>query len=163
MYLQLMPQLIGQKVTDVLVFEGNIYKLKVVSNILKAKKNRSGETVRSIRVDAQNQDLIVWGRENFHNMETGTSPKEMKASISTLSYLSVRSNIAAWSKYLPLEFVNVKERFIFASNVVRNIQEKGSLLFQQGGRKDIYSNEEEALLKNISDKVGQIIVNTQIL
>jgi len=158
-----MPQLIGQKVTDVLVFEGNIYKLKVVSNILKAKKNRSGETVRSIRVDAQNQDLIVWGRENFHNMETGTSPKEMKASISTLSYLSVRSNIAAWSKYLPLEFVNVKERFIFASNVVRNIQEKGSLLFQQGGRKDIYSNEEEALLKNISDKVGQIIVNTQIL
>ena len=163
MYLQLMPQLIGQKVTDVLAFEGNIYKLKVVSNILKAKKNRSGETVRSIRVDTQNQDLIVWGRENFHNMETGISPQEMKASISTLSYLSVRSNIAAWSKYLPLEFVNVKERFIFASNVVRNIQEKGSLLFQQGGRKDIYSNEEEALLKNISDKVGQIIVNTQIL
>lgn len=158
-----MPNLIGQQVTDVLLQAGELYKLKVVSNILRAKKNRSGETVRSIRPEAKLDTLIVWGRENFHNMETGVSPEEMKNSISSLSYLKVRSNIASWSKYLPLEFATIKERFMFASNVVRNIGEKGSLLFQSGGRTDIYSNEEEWLLKDISDKVGQIIVNTKIL
>jgi len=158
MHLQLMPQLIGQKVTDVLAFEGNIYKLKVVSNILKTKKNRSGETVRSIRVDAQNQDLIVWGRENFHNMETGISPVEAKQN----DFAFLKAKIWGWSKYLPLDFTN-GQRAKFSFNVSNSLREKGSLLFQQGGRKDIYSNEEEALLKNISDKVGQIIVNTQIL
>ena len=158
MHLQLMPQLIGQKVTDVLVFEGNIYKLKVVSNILKTKKNRSGETVRSIRVDAQNQDLIVWGRENFHNMEMGTSPAEAKQN----DFAFLKAKIWDWSKYLPLDFTN-GQRAKFSFNVSNSLQKKGSLLFQQGGRKDIYSNEEEALLKNISDKVGQIIINTQIL
>jgi len=158
MRLQLMPQLIGQKVTDVLAFEGNIYKLKVVSNILKTKKNRSGETVRSIRVDAKNQDLIVWGRENFHNMEMGTSPAEAKQNY----FAFLKAKIWDWSKYLPLDFTS-GQRAKFSFNVSNSLQEKGSLLFQQGGRKNIYSNEEEALLKNISDKVGQIIVNTQIL
>ena len=153
-----MPQLIGQKVTDVLAFEGNIYKLKVVSNILKTKKNRSGKTVRSIRVDTQNQDLIVWGRENFHNMETGISPAEAKQN----DFAFLKAKIWDWSKYLPLDFTN-GQRAKFSFNVSNSLQKKGSLLFQQGGRKDIYSNEEEALLKNISDKVGQIIVNTQIL
>ena len=143
----------------VLTEEGRNFSTRVKQNIRGAKLTKSGRTENSLREDVTQESLIVWGREDFQNIEKGISPQESKK----VNFQQLKANIYNWSKYLPLNFSNTKERYNFAWNTSTKQNELGSLLFRKGGRKDIYSNELQPLYDSISDRIGKIIIQHKLL
>jgi len=139
--------------------EGKKFVTNVRKNIQNKKLTKTGSTQTSMHSDAAVDGLIVWGRENFQNIETGTSPQEA----AKLDFNLFRRRLYNWANYLGIEFKSTKERFSFAWNVANKILEFGTKLYQQGGRNDIFSNEYQPLYDSISKQIGTIILEHKIL
>jgi len=150
---------IGDATKKVLADEGRKFSIRVVNNLKSKGISKSGKTAASMHEDATTESLIVWGRKDFQNLETGVSPSEAKQ----LNFQQLKANIYDWSKYLPLTFETTKKRYSFAWNVSNKILEFGTRLYQQGGRNDIFSNEYQLLYDSISKQIGTIIIEHKIL
>jgi len=144
---------------EILSKEGKKFADNVKQNIRSAGISKSGATERSVNEVATENSLIVWGRQDFQNIETGTSPQDAKR----LNFTQLKGNIYEWSKFLPLSFENNKKRYSFAWNVSDKIVEFGTKLYQKGGRKDIYSNEYQPLYDNITKEIGKIFIEHKLL
>lgn len=144
---------------EVLIKEGKKFSENVKQNIRNAGISKSGKTEQSIHEDVTENSLIVWGRHDFQNLETGTSPQEAKR----LNFTQLKANIYEWSNFLPLSFDNNKKRYSFAWNVSNKITEFGTQLYQKGGRSDIYSNEYQPLYDNITKEIGRIFIEYKLL
>jgi len=150
---------IFQDVNKVLAEEGKAFSTRVKTNLRSKGISKSGKTEQSIHEDVANSTLIVWGRQDFQNIEKGVSPQEA----SRLNFTQLKSNIYEWSKFLPLSFANNKKRYSFAWNVSNKIVQFGSKLYQSGGRSDIYSNEFQPLYDAITNRLGKIITEYKLL
>ena len=139
--------------------EGKNFSARVKSNIRNAKLTKSGRTENSLQEEVSDNGLIVWGREDFQNIEKGISPEESKR----VNFTKLKANIYEWSKYLPLSFANNKERYSFSWNTSKKQNIFGSVLFRKGGRKDIYSNEYQPLYDALTKRLGTIILEYKLL
>jgi hypothetical protein len=144
---------------EILSKEGKKFAENVKQNIRSSGMSKSGATERSVHEVATEDSLIVWGRKDFQNIETGTSPQEAKR----LNFTQLKANIYQWSKYLPLSFENNKKRYSFAWNVSNKIVEFGTQLYRKGGRKDIYSNEFQPLYDSLTKEIGKVILEYKLL
>lgn len=145
---------------DILSSEGQKFSENVRKNINSKGITKSGKTVASIHEETPDgKTLIVWGREDFQNIETGTSPQQAQTKNAT----KFRANIYEWSKYLPITFKNDKQRYFFAWRVTDKIYQFGTKLYREGGRKDIYTNEIQPLLDSISESTGRKIKELKLL
>lgn len=150
---------IGEDVKVVLTKDGKAFSERVKTNLRSKGISKSGRTENSIHETASIDNLIVWGREDFQNLETGVSPADAKR----LNFTQLKANIYEWSKFLPLSFENNKKRYSFAWNVSNKIVSFGTQLYQKGGRKDIFSNEFQPLYDNITNQIGKIIIEHKLL
>ena len=150
---------IGEETQKILAKEGKKFSDKVKSNLRSKGISKSGKTEQSIHEDATIDSLIVWGREDFDNLEKGTSPQQAQR----LNFTQLKANIYEWSKYLPINFATNKKRYSFAWNVSDKIVEFGTKLYRQGGRKDIYSNEFQPLYDSISAQISNVILEYKLL
>lgn len=107
--------------------------------------NASGKTIQSMKVTATDTELIISGREKFSNLETGVLPGTM----------TPPATLYTWSKFKGIPFKDDKKRFFFAQRAANKINANGSLLYRFGGRRDIYTNEVEPLMKAIADNIEQ--------
>lgn len=133
---------------------GNIFKAGVTrqginrtgTNISGSKTgaNASGRTIQSMKVTANETELIITGREGFSMLETGISPQQSTAT---------SDKLYQWSKHKQIPFRNDKQRFFAAKAWAANQKKEGSLLFRLGGRKDVFTNEVEPLVKAIENQI----------
>ena len=143
----------------VLAEEGEKFITNVRKNIQNKGLTKTGATQTSLRKDLPPDTLIVWGRKDFQNIETGTSPQEA----AKLDFNLFRKRLYNWANYLGISWGSTKERFSFAWNVSNKILKFGTKLYRDGGRKDIYSNELQPLYDSISDRIGKIIIQHKLL
>ena len=145
-----MPDIISLDFSRILSEEGNKTINGIAASIIKNGQNASGKTIQNLHEEVSPNGLIIWGNEYI---EKGTPPKSGL----------VFDTIYLWSQYKQMTFGSNKERFFFARNATNKINEEGSLLFQKGGRKDVYSDKVQPLIERISERLGKEIVNIKLI
>lgn len=121
---------------------------QIRANLSSAGKNVTGKTSQSLRYEVTNQGtkatLKVIGKPFFAVVETGRKPtpsaKPSKAFV---------ENIKEW---LQAKGMEIKPAYAIALS----INKKGTALFRDGGRKDIYSN---VINQNLVDKISLDLLN----
>lgn len=132
----------------------------------------SGRTKASLRVEAIEQTFTLLGRHPFATVETGRQAGKVpinfleilkqwavdkQISLEPIQYTRIPSD--RWQpKYTP------EERALnqFAGAVAHKIRTEGSRLHRSGGRADIYSEEIERTIKNITEGM-RALVKSQVI
>lgn len=140
---------------------------RVRENHKAAKQVASGRTGRSMRVVLNDMEGTVFGRQAFGTLETGRKPgrvpgnfvaiirqwmadKGIKAS--PLHYK--RKPSERWQpKYTPQERGDMS----LAGAIAHRIATKGTKLYRDGGRSDIYSNEIERTTEAVMKRITAIM------
>lgn len=136
---------------------------RVRKNHVAAGQVASGRTSRSMRVEVEESEGIVFGRTAFGTLEDGRKPGRVPKSFrsiirqwmadkgikgSPIPY--VRKPSEKWQpKYTPQERGDMS----LAGAIAHKIATSGTKLFRDGGRKDIYSNEIPVTVESISKRV----------
>ena len=135
----------------------------IITNHIEAGQKASGRTARSLHVVVSEDRGTLLGRNPFDTLETGRKAgkvpenftdiikqwmKDKGISVQPIPY---KTNIQ--HKYTP------EERGVnsFAFLVARKIKEKGTRLFINGGRSDIYSNAIPETTRKIGDRLLELI------
>ena len=145
-----MPDIISLDFSRILSEEGNKTINGIAASIIKNGQNASGKTIQNLHEEVSPNELIIWGNEYI---EKGTPPNQGL----------VFNTIYLWSQYKQMTFGSNKERFFFAKRATNKINEEGSLLFQKGGRRDVYSDKVQPLIERISERLGKEIVNIKLI
>lgn len=127
---------------------------QIRANHIAAGQRASGKTFASIRPEVKMTETevegIVWGRSPFGTLETGRRAGKIPYNfysiilqwmedkgIKAMPIPYIRKPSQRWTpKYTPQERGNMS----LAGAIVHTIKTKGSKLYRQGGRRDIYSN-----------------------
>lgn len=134
-------------ILPILQKEGNSIVEQIRRNLESTGTNATGRTSRSlryeVRVEADSVTLKIIGRPFFKVVETGRKPTRSGASESEPNLVEqIKEWIAA--KGIPGN----------AYAIAKSIHQKGTKLFQSGGRDDVYSNVvNEDLVARISQDV----------
>lgn len=120
-------------VLDILTKSGTSVVAQIQANLASTGSNATGETSRTLRFEAINQGtdkqtLTVFGRAYFFSVETG---RKATPQYTNPSYEFV-AKIQAW--------MDAKGKVGSAFAVAKTIHQRGTKLYQEGGRKDIVSN-----------------------
>lgn len=146
-----MPKLIEIGIQTILEEELSLYSGRVIANILRNKQSASGALINSFKVHANPFGGDVTALDYIENLEKGTKPG---------TYVSAKK-IYEWAEAKGLSWMANSPTL--ANKVSWNINNKGSLLFRKGGRKDVYSNESDLLVRNIMEKATNVILETKLL
>jgi len=152
-----MPELISIERT--LREEMENLSTRIKSNMQTANQVASGNLIKSMRVESTDFSASLWALDYFENQEKGISPEESRKK----DTIFLRNDIFSWSQKKGLNFTNNSERARFSWYAANKQHELGSVLFRKGGRKDIYSNEIPKTIQLITEKVSNIIINTNII
>jgi hypothetical protein len=115
---------------DIDFFLSNISK-QIKTNMGKVDAVASGVAIRNVDVNsyASEGDLITV--DYIHNLETGTPPKNLGGGVAF-------PEILKW-----VQFKNIgsaKYETLTAGRITKSINEKGTLLYQRGGRTTIFTD-----------------------
>ena len=128
---------------------GYIEQLK--TNLDKAGSKATGKTANSVRFEIKengnNLVVEIFGRKYFATVETGRKPTPDKKPSREMI-----ENIKEWTsaKGLPESAV---------WGIATNINKFGTKLWQQGGRKDIYTDMTGSMIDSLSESLGMSILN----
>lgn len=130
--------------------EGNSIVKEVQANIQSAGKNASGETSRSLLNEVKETEdkltMRISGSPWFFTLETGRKPTKPNAKKGDPTLIE---KIKRW--------VLVKGIDISPYAITKKIHNKGTKLYRQGGRKDIFSNViTEEKVRDIQDQIANI-------
>lgn len=120
---------------------------QIRQNLSSTGTNATGKTAQSLRYEVTNEGtkatLKVVGKPFFAVVETGRKP--------TPSYKPSKAFVASIQ-----EWMNAKGKTGSAYAIAQSIHKKGSKLFRDGGRSDIYSN---VINQNLVDKISLDLLN----
>lgn len=154
----------SDRVDSILESELESLRQRISDNIEASGERASGKTQESLRVEVSNGRGVLLGRQAFGTTETGRKPGNVPSFF--------RDIILAWMeakgisgepipyktdrphKYTPQQRGNLAA----AGAIAHSIQRKGTSLFRDGGRRDIYSNEIPETLQRIKARVGEIFL-----
>ena len=104
---------------------------RIKDNIIATGTTASGRTQESMRIETNEEGAVLYGRENFHNLETGTPPLRAYAPA------NFQDIIKQWisDKGIFVDDLNLASYYIS-----RKIITNGTMLYREGGRTDIFSN-----------------------
>lgn len=139
---------------------------RIKENHRRAGQVASGRTLRSITYDVQGNVGTLWGREPFGTLETGRRPGGVPRGFYNiiLQWIIDKGNIADPIPYKRKPSKNWQPKYTaqergnrtMAYFVSRKIPKDGTLLFQKGGRADIYSNEIPEAIKRIEQRISKV-------
>lgn len=154
-----MPKLID--ISNTLKQTGDDFVKVVSENIRKAYpiNDYIRANADTMRVEASEQGLIIWGGQYFENVETGIPPIAGKGSY---KFANVRGKLFDWSIRAGIQFDTESQRRSFAFLLRRKIFNEGTALYRAGGRKDIYTPEIDGMIEKISNAFVTAIVNTRL-
>lgn len=122
--------------------ELNALRQRIIDNHIKAGQKASGKTIASMRVEADDNGGILFGRKAFGTLETGRRGGRVPKGFYQIIYQWVQD-----------KGIKVEKPKSFAYLVARKIAREGTSLYRQGGRDDIYSNEIPKTIGSIGDRV----------
>lgn len=114
---------------------------RIIENHIRAGQKASGKTISSLRVDVNDNQGTLFGRQAFGVLETGRKPGKVPKGF--------YQTIQQWVKDKGIQVENPKS---FAYLVARKIAREGTELHRQGGRADIYSPEIEKTTQEIMNR-----------
>lgn len=114
---------------------------RIIENHIRAGQKASGKTISSLRVDVNDNQGTLFGRQAFGVLETGRKPGKVPKGFYQI--------IQQWVKDKGIQVENPKS---FAYLVARKIAREGTELHRQGGRADIYSPEIEKTTQEIMNR-----------
>jgi len=144
-------------------------KKRISENIDSKGLKASGKTAESMRIEERADGGTLYGRAYFNSLEDGRPAGKVPYSFTDI--------IKQWILDKGLQFriipyktnrahkYSVKDRSLnaAASAIAYTIKERGTLLYRNGGRDDIYSNvineETEELIKKLNIKIQTIAKN----
>lgn len=119
---------------------------RIAENIANNGQTASGRTARSLEVVDENDSIALYGRKAFGTMETGRKGGRVPRNFSDILY--------QWSLDKGIAFYDERERRSFAYLLAKKIQKEGTELFREGGRADVYSNEIQQTVENITQRIS---------
>ena len=138
-----------EEVKGILLDEMSLLAGRVISNIIRNKQNATGSLIKSIRVESTETTGSLFAYDYLPNLESGTLPGTYVTSEIINRWANAKG---FWSGY--------NQR---ASTISRRIMNSGSLLFRNGGRKDVYTNEIPLTVQNLENRISGAIINTKII
>lgn len=114
---------------------------RIIENHIRAGQKASGKTISSLRVDVNDNQGTLFGRQAFGVLETGRKPGKVPKGFYQI--------IQQWVEDKGIQVENPKS---FAYLVARKIAREGTELHRQGGRADIYSPEIEKTTQEIMNR-----------
>ena len=138
-------------------------KQKIISNMRNANEVASGNTIKSMHVEANEYGGTLFGRKPFGTLETGRKAGKVPYRFSDIIYKWKQDKgihaapkpyvRGGQHKYDPQQRGDLS----MASAIAWTIHTKGSKLFRTGGRADIYSNVIPDTIKRIGDRIMALI------
>lgn len=139
---------------------------RVRENHIRAGQRASGRTADSIRLEVDGDTYTVYGRRAFWTLEHGRAggavPKNFRdiirqwmadKGIKAIPVPYIRKPSEKWQpKYTPQERGDMS----LAGAIAHKIATKGTKLFREGGRDDIYSGEIEKTIETIQARIYQL-------
>lgn len=146
-----------------LIIEDELSRLmrRVIDNHVNAGQMASGKTAKSMRVEADEDGGRLVGRAFFGVLETGRKAGKVPHGFIHIIRQWMRDKgIEAEPipyvrpgahKYTPQERGNMS----MAACIAQTIKKKGTRLYRDGGRHDIYSKEVEQTTKNLLERIDK--------
>ncbi|WP_277099091.1 hypothetical protein [Coprobacter secundus] len=138
-----------EKVIEIISQELETLKNRIIDNIYRTKRNASGKTINSLRVEASGNEGILFGRKYFGTLETGRGPGKIPKDFQSI--------IAQWAVDKGLFSPDDYKLKTFSYFVSKKISDKGTKLFRNGGDNEVYSQEIPKTIENIGDRTMNII------
>lgn len=117
---------------------------RIIENMGKADQIVTGKTRDSMRVEVQGLSGVLTGRQAFATLETGSRP-----------WSRPPKRVPRFFADLIGEWIDAKGLDLNKWAVAHTIIHKGSKLYREGGRADVYSPE----LQKTIDRIGDRIMN----
>lgn len=115
---------------------------RIIANHEAAGQVASGRTRDSLRVEATDDEGILFGRYPFGTLETGRKPGKVPKGFAAI--------IEQWVKD---KGIKPKDPESFPYRVARKIEKEGTELYRSGKTEDIYSSEIPKTIESIGDRI----------
>ena len=139
-------------------------KARIIQNHTAAGQVASGRTAKSLRIEVDEDSGRLFGRSPFGTLETGRKGGKVPRQF----YLIIRKWMADKGiqappipyktnrphKYTPEE----RGALSMAAAIAETIRKKGTKLYRDGGRNDIYSKEIEKTRKILAERLSRFII-----
>ncbi len=154
-----------QRVKDVLYSNSQVWDKDVKDNLTRVYPNfdymrNAKDTIRTdITETIGSATLVGYGRANFENTEEGIPPMAGRATQNR----GVKELIYQWTFKIGMMFETDEARYFWSMKTRQRIYSLGTKLWQKGGRKDIYTNENDNTFNRISQQLDGVINDIKIL
>lgn len=136
--------MLSQEIRQILLEELEDLRQRIIENMGRADQIVSGKTRDSLQVNVRGLSGVLTGRQAFAALETGSRP-----------WSRPPKRTPKWFADLIGEWIDAKGLDLNQWAVAHTIIHKGSKLYRDGGRADIYSPE----IQTTMDRIGDRIVN----
>ena len=148
---------------QILSEELEVLRKAIIERHLAAGQKASGRTMESLRVETNEDEGTLWGRQAFGVLETGRKDgkvpmgfqaiirqwmKDKGIKVAPIPYKTNRPH-----KYTEQERGEMSLSFLIA----RKIRLEGTRLFRKGGRSDIYSQEVPLAVQRIKKRMLELL------
>ena len=135
----------------------------IIKNHIAAGELASGRTMRSLKIEVSEEEGTLYGRNAFGTVETGRKAgrvptkftyiilqwmRDKKISVPPIPYKTDRPH-----KYTPKE----RGEMQFSYFVAKKIRDKGTKLYREGGRADVYSNEIPKTIERVRGRLMELV------
>ena len=134
--------MLSEEIRQILLEELEDLRRRITENMGKADQIVSGKTRDSMQVSVQGNAGVLTGRQAFATLETGSRPWSKKP-----------KRTPKWFADLIGEWIDTKGLDLNQWAVAHTIIHKGSKLYREGGRADIYSPELQKTIDRIGDRI----------
>ena len=136
--------MLSQEIRQILLEELEDLRQRIIENMGRADQIVSGKTRDSLQVNVRDLSGVLTGRQAFATLENGSRP-----------WSRPPKRTPKWFADLIGEWIDAKGLDLNQWAVAHTIIHKGSKLYRDGGRADIYSPE----IQKTMDRIGDRIVN----
>lgn len=136
--------MLSQEIRQILLEELEDLRQRIIENMGRADQIVSGKTRDSLQVNVRELSGVLTGRQAFATLESGSRP-----------WSRPPKRTPKWFADLIGEWIDAKGLDLNQWAVAHTIIHKGSKLYREGGRADIYSPE----IQKTMDRIGDRIVN----
>lgn len=136
--------MLSEEIRQILLEELEDLKRRITENMGKADQIVTGKTRDSMQVSVQGNAGVLTGRQAFAALETGSRP-----------WSRPPKRVPKFFADLIGEWIDAKGLDLNQWAVAHTIIHKGSKLYREGGRADVYSPE----LQKTIDRIGERIID----
>lgn len=134
--------MLDDEIRNILREELEALRVRIAENMSRADKVVTGRTRDSMRVEVRDNTGVLTGRRAFATLETGSRPWSRKPKRVPKFFADL---IGEWIEHRGLDL----NKWAVAHSIIH----KGSKLYREGGRADVYSPELQNTIDSIGDRI----------